>query len=116
MLNQEIADAIKEAIGENRAGDIYVVADNANKQSIKELSKLGIFIIPCKKGAGSIENGLQKLRSSDIFVHEDSLNLFFELGHYHYVLTENNKGERKVVPLDKHNHLIDALRYSLSIY
>lgn len=116
MLNSELADAINEAIGEERAGSIHVVADSANKQNIKELRKLGIYIIKCKKGAGSIENGLQKLRSSNIFVHEESLNMIFELNHYHYTLVVNTKGERKIVPIDKDNHLMDAARYSLSIY
>jgi phage terminase large subunit len=116
MLNSDLAEAVKESIGEDREGEIYVVADSANKQNIKELAKLGIYIIKCKKGSGSIEGGLQKLRSSNIFVHEESLNLIFELNHYHYTLVVNPKGERKIVPIDKDNHLMDAARYSLSIY
>jgi phage terminase large subunit len=116
MFNEELSDAIKEAIVNSREDEMYVVADHAQKQNIKELAKLGIYVIKCKKGPGSIEGGLQKLRSMNIFVHEESNNLQKELNNYHYVHKTNLLGERKIVPIDKDNHLIDAFRYSLSIY
>jgi phage terminase large subunit len=116
MLNSELADAINDAIEKGRFEEMYVVADHAQKQNILELAKLGIYIIKCKKGAGSIEGGLQKLRSMNLFIHEDSKNIQKELYNYHYVYKTNLLGEMKVVPIDKDNHLIDSLRYSLSIY
>jgi phage terminase large subunit len=116
MSNQELAESINVAIGDERQGEIYVVADSAAKSNIKELAKLGIYVIPCKKGPGSIEGGLQKMKSMNIFVHQESKNLIYELNHYHYVFKINLLGERKVVPIDKYNHLSDATRYSLTIY
>lgn len=118
MLNQDLADAIKEAINENGGieREAYTVADYAQSQNIKELAKLGIPIIKCKKGAGSIEAGLKKIRSANLYIHENSTNLEYELNHYHYIYKINLRGERKIEPIDKDNHLIDALRYSLSIY
>lgn len=116
LFNEQLAEIIKEAIGEEREGEIYVVADSAAKQNIKELQKLGIFIIKCKKGAGSIEGGLQKLRSMNIFVHEKSYNFKHELNNYHYILKVNLLGEMKIEPIDKDNHLIDAARYTVTIY
>jgi phage terminase large subunit len=116
MLNSELSDGINKAIDDGRFDEMYVVADHAQKQNIKELAALGIYIIKCKKGAGSIEGGLQKLRSMNVFVHKDSLNLHYELHNYYYVHKRNLLGEIKVVPIDKDNHLIDSFRYALSIY
>jgi len=116
MTNQELVEVINEAITPERQGEVYVVADSAAKSNIKEIKKLGVYVIPCKKGAGSIEGGLQKMKSMNIFVHKESNNLKYELNHYFYIFKVNMLGERKVVPIDKDNHLIDAARYSLNIY
>lgn len=116
MLNEDLADQINVSIAEGIEEESYVAADYAGGQNIIELKKLGIYIIKCKKGAGSIEGGLQKLRSSNLYIHKKSDNLKYELNHYHYIYKINILGERKIVPIDKDNHLMDALRYSLSIF
>lgn len=121
MENSQLADAINVAMAEDvdfdgNEREEYVVCDLAQPQNIIELRKLGILAIKCKKGPGSIESGLRKIRDANLFVHEDSENTKYELTHYYYVQVINNKGEMKIEPIDKDNHIIDGLRYSLSIW
>jgi len=117
VSNQDLANKIKDIEREcNNGQSMYTVADSARPEIIKELNKLGCHVIRCKKGAGSIESGIQKINSMDLFVHRNSLDLINELNHYHYVEKINALGERKIVPVDDYNHLLDSLRYSLSIW
>jgi phage terminase large subunit len=63
------------------------------------------------KGAKSLEEGVEFLRSFDIVVHPRCTHLIDELTMYSYK-TDPLTG--KVVPIleDKNNHVIDALRYA----
>ena len=111
----EIAEAIKKVYTE-RGGNFYCVADSARPEIIKELNLLGCSVVKAKKGAGSIMEGIQKINSTQLFVHKDSEELKTELNNYHYIEVINNRGERKTAPVDAFNHAIDALRYSLTLY
>jgi len=113
--NKEIGEAIKK-VYDDAGKQLYVICDNARPEIIKDLKLMGCAAIKCKKGPGSIEDGIQKINSKDLFVHKDSKDLHNELNNYHYVEILNNKGERKTAPVDAFNHLLDALRYSLSLY
>lgn len=117
VSNQDLSKKIKEVEKECNGGkQMYVIADSARPEIIKELQKLGCAVIPCVKGPGSIESGIQKLNSMDIFIHEDSSDLIIEAGRYCYVIKINNLGERKIVPIDKWNHSWDATRYGISLW
>ena len=115
VSNKEIAEEIKK-VYDQVGKQLYVICDSARPEIIKDLKLMGCAAMKCKKGAGSIEDGIQKINSKDLFIHKDSKDLQNELNNYHYVEVINNKGERKTVPVDAFNHLIDALRYSLSLY
>ena len=115
LKNSEIADAIKKIYSDN-GNEIYCIADNARPEIIRDLNEMGCAVVACKKGAGSIKDGIAKINSTNLFVHKDSNDLQNELNNYHYVERINSKGERKIEPVDSFNHLIDALRYSLSLY
>ena len=117
VSNQDLANKIKQIELEHNGGkNMYTIADSARPEIIKELQKLGCAVVKCKKGAGSIESGIQKINSMNLFVYKDSLDLINELNHYHYVEKINILGERKIVPVDEYNHLIDSLRYSISLW
>ena len=64
------------------------------------------------KGAGSIEDGIEFLRSFDIIVHPDCKHVADELTLYSYK-TDAQTGEILPFLEDKNNHTIDALRYAL---
>lgn len=88
-------------------------ADSARPETISYMQRHGYpHIEPAVKGAGSVEDGIEFLKSYNIVVHPRCTHTIDELSTYSYK-TDPLTGE--VVPLleDKNNHLIDALRYSL---
>jgi phage terminase large subunit len=82
-----------------------IVADGAESREINELRRKNLQVIRARKGPDSIKAGIKMLQGFDIIVTPTSTNLMYELRHYIW----NNK--KSGIPIDKHNHLIDASRY-----
>ena len=90
-----------------------IVADCARPDLIKDLVTCGYNVIPCDKstvnGIGSIKAGIDLLRGFMIMIHVDSNNMLMEFEQYQHKKHAN--GHWLEEPIDKHNHLIDGLRY-----
>lgn len=89
-----------------------IVADSARPETISHMRKNGFpKIMPAIKGAKSLEEGVEFLKSFDIIVHPRCKHLIDELTLYKY---KEDELTGKVLPVlaDKDNHLIDALRYA----
>ena len=107
--NDELANIIK-SLGFCKS---VIVADCAEQKSIAEIKKAGIARIkPCEKGKDSILHGIQKLQQYQIIVHSSCTGVITELQNYSW---EKDKKTDEYInkPIDKFNHYIDALRYSL---
>jgi phage terminase large subunit len=90
-----------------------IVADSARPETISHMRKNGFpKIMAAIKGAKSLEEGVEFLKSFDIIVHPRCTHLIDELTLYSY--KTDPLDESKVLPIlaDKDNHLIDALRYA----
>lgn len=90
-----------------------IVADSARPETISYMRKHGFpKILSAVKGARSLEEGVEFLKSYDIVVHPRCVHLIDELTMYSYK-TDTLTG--LVMPLlaDKDNHVIDSLRYAL---
>jgi len=87
------------------------ICDSANPQSIEELRRQGINAKPVKKN--SILHGIDLIKRSEFFIHENSTNLDNELMNYIWKTDKN--GNNLDEPLDDYNHLIDPLRYVLEM-
>jgi phage terminase large subunit len=88
-------------------------ADSARPETVSYMRRNGFpRIVAAIKGQGSLEDGVEFLRSFDIVVHPRCVNVARELTRYCYK-TDPQTGE--VLPMleDKNNHTIDALRYAL---
>lgn len=93
-----------------------IYADSANPGNISLLKRQGFNVDPVKKYSGSIEDGINHIKAYDqIIVHPRCTQLIKELGLYSYK-RDRVSGDIQPVPLDKDNHYIDALRYSLNKY
>lgn len=89
-----------------------ITADSARPETIDYLRRHGFPRISASmKGAGSIEDGLQYLQGMEIVYHPSCVNLAYELRNYSYKVDKRTE-DIAPVPVDKHNHLIDALRYA----
>ena len=89
------------------AGDSLIVADSAEPRLISELSR-DCNIVPAIKGQGSITFGISLLQDFGLVIDSNSLNLVKELNNYCWLEKKSR------TPIDKFNHLLDALRYSIS--
>lgn len=108
-LNDQIADAIKE-MGFAKS---TIMADAAEQKSIDEIKRLGVYRIkPCVKGQGSILQGIQKLQQYELVIHPSCKEIIEELNNYSW---EKDKQTNEYInkPIDKFNHYLDSLRYSL---
>lgn len=93
----------------------YVVrADNARPETISYLRRKGIpRIRAVEKGKGSVEDGIEYIKSFDkVIIHPRCVNVAKEFRLYQYKVDRITE-DILPVPLDKHNHAIDAIRYAL---
>ena len=89
-----------------------ITADSARPETISHMQKHGFpRILPAIKGAKSIEEGVEFLKSFDIVVHPRCVHTIDELTLYSYKL-DPMTGLVTPILSDKHNHVIDALRYA----
>lgn len=84
-----------------------IIADSSASRTIKDMKFQGINVIPVKKYAGSIVDGIRLMQDYEIIITERSFNLEKELMAYRWI--DSKAG----VPIDKNNHLIDATRYAV---
>jgi len=90
----------------------FITADSARPETISYMRRHGFpKINPAQKGAKSVEEGIEFLKSYDIIVHPRCVHTIDELTLYRYK-TDPLTG--LVLPLleDKKNHVIDSLRYA----
>jgi len=105
LTNDEIAKRVLEY-----AKNDMVICDSAEPKSIRELQLLGVRAVSAKKGKGSINFGIDWLKRQHIIIHPSCINFKREIELYRY---KERDGISIPVPVDKDNHLIDALRYAL---
>lgn len=89
-----------------------ITADSSRPETIAHMRKNGFpKIMPAVKGAKSVEEGIEWLKSYDIIVHPRCTHTIDELTMYSYK-TDPMTG--KILPIleDKKNHVIDSLRYA----
>lgn len=88
-----------------------IYADSAEPKSIDEIWEDGFNVHPALKGRDSIMNGIDKLKQFTLIVDKNSYNLAKELQNY--LWAEDKNGTKVNKPIDKWNHLLDALRYGV---
>lgn len=87
-------------------------ADSARPETVSYMKRQGFRITAAIKGQGSVEDGVEFLRSFDIIVHPRCVKVAEELTLYAYKV-DDHTGDILPVLEDKNNHTIDALRYAL---
>lgn len=103
MLSSDLTKELR------RYGDIKVFSDSADPRLVQEIHNGGVRIYPVEKGAGSIIAGIDKMKSLNVFVTENSYNLRKEFRNY--VWDKDKDGNYINQPIDAWNHGIDAVRY-----
>lgn len=105
LFNNEIGNKI----GRNQP---LCVADCAEPKSIAEIAMMGVNIIGSKKGKGSINHGINSVRSRKILITKRSVHGIKEQRNYCYI--KNVDGTYTNEPQDFGNHAMDAIRYAIA--
>lgn len=87
------------------------ICDSANPQAIEELRRNGINAKPVKKN--SILHGIDLIKRSNFYIHNESTNLLNELQSY--IWKQDKNGNNLDEPIDSSNHIIDGIRYVLEM-
>jgi phage terminase large subunit len=105
LTNDVLAEQAKDKIGKDR-----VACDSAEPKSIAELQNFGVDAYPVKKGKDSVNFGIDWLKQQTIIIDTSCINTRNEFQQYKW--KEDAGGNALKIPVDKNNHLIDALRYA----
>lgn len=112
MVGCEIVNLPELFMGVPDAEKWPITADSARPETISHMQKNGFPKIRAAiKGAKSLEEGVEFLKSFDIVVHPRCVHLIDELTLYKY---KEDPLTGAILPIleDKDNHVIDALRYA----
>jgi len=106
MTTSDLSTHFKqEGVGRN---PIYF--DAAEPRLIDELRRMGHNIQPSLKGRDSVNAGIDLLKRFKIHLVGSDDNLIMEFRNYKWVTDKT--GKLTNTPVDKNNHLIDAVRYA----
>ena len=112
MQNKHIVEDL-QASGVGRYTEVF--ADCAEPKSIADIRDAGFNVIACDKDApvksDKLKFQLQWMQGWKLYVTKDSLNLIEELRNYTWA--KDKDGTLLNQPIDKFNHLLDAMRYAV---
>lgn len=101
MVNADIAPYCHKGI--------ITYADSSEPKSIEEIRRLGAMIKGVRKGADSIDFGIQIMQGQYYLITSRSVNTIKEFRSYCWDTDKNGNKINK--PIDAFNHAIDAVRY-----
>lgn len=90
----------------------HITADSARPETISYMCRQGFRVRSARKGAGSIEDGIAKIKSYNVIIHPRCKRVIDEFSLYSYKIDPRTNAILPIVE-DKNNHFIDSLRYAL---
>lgn len=103
MLSSDIIKALK------RLPSRKIWSECADPRLLQEIHNGGLNIYPVRKFPGSIEAGIDFMKTKKIYITENSLNAKKEFDNYTYQQDKDGKWLNR--PVDNYNHVIDGVRY-----
>lgn len=89
-----------------------IYADNARPETIAYMRRDGFNIDGAEKGKGSVEDGIEWLKSFDEIVIHERCTLFQDEARLYSYKVDARTGEVLPIVVDAYNHGWDALRYA----
>ena len=107
LLNDKTIPIVREI-----SNGAIVWCDSAEPKSIHEYVVNGVNARGVKKGQGSVAEGINFIKKFEIIIHPSCQNFINEIEQYHYK-KDPKTGETLPDVVEKNDHLMDAMRYSL---
>ncbi|MFJ7369349.1 PBSX family phage terminase large subunit [Lysinibacillus sp. FSL K6-0057] len=114
ITNKELIEIINEKFPYVRGNRIPVIADSAMPGYIMEFARAGFNVIPTKKGAHSVTEGIDNVKRRKIFIADHCETFYKEIVSYKYIV--NKEGQSLNKPKDGNDHCMDSLRYAVYEY
>lgn len=115
LTHQHNSDIIADLQADAVSKYVPIYADCAEPKSISDISNAGFNVRACVKDApvksDKLKFQIQWLQGWKMNVTKDSINLINELRNYTWA--KDKDGNILNQPIDKFNHLLDALRYAV---
>lgn len=96
------------------AAERLIRADAARPETINEMNRRGLRVEGAPKWDGSVKDGIAHLRSYGRIVIHPRAPLAAQEARLYSYKTDPSSGDVLPVPIDKHNHVWDAIRYALA--
>lgn len=107
LTNDLLADEAIRMVGKD-----FIIGDSAEPKSIVEMQAKGVNITGAKKGKDSVTFGIDWLKQHKIIIDKRCVNHIKEFQQYQWKKDANGNAVTPPKPVDKNNHLLDALRYA----
>ena len=107
LTNQDIAQRLREL---DITRQTEIIADSAEPKSIEELHRQNFNVKGAKKGADSINMGIDVLRRFKLHITKNSTNTLNEFKYYKWLTDKNGHIVNKPAT-NQQDHIIDAVRY-----
>ena len=107
LTNQDIAQKLKEL---NISRQTEIIADSAEPKSIEELHRLNFNVKGARKGADSVNMGIDVMRRFKLHITKKSTNALNEFKYYKWTTDKNGKVINKPAS-NQQDHILDAVRY-----
>ncbi len=107
LTNDLLSDEARRMCGNER-----IIGDSAEPKSIQEMRNHNVNIVGAKKGADSITFGIDWLKQQTIVIDKTCVNHIKEFQTYQWKKDSNGNAVTPPKPVDRDNHLVDALRYA----
>ena len=109
LLTSELIQRMDELGIDKRA---LIVADCAEPDRIEEIYQSGDNVHAADKSQGSVEFGIDVVKSQTVHYHEESVNLYKEYVSYKW--REDKSGNVLDEPVKFNDHAMDAMRYCIA--
>lgn len=103
---------IYNKIKRHRALHLHFKADSSRPETIRELYDMGVKVQACKKGHGSIMDGIDYLNDFELIVDESCHHMIEEFENYSYKKDKSTGRYLDIPESNGFDHCADALRYA----
>lgn len=101
--------SIVQILKGNGFNENSVLFSEHDPDMIKSLRNLDINVFPARKGQGSVNAGIELLKTLKVKYTSSSRNLHRERSMYIWLV--DKEGRTTNIPIDSNNHTFDAIRY-----
>lgn len=110
LTNEQFLQELKDS---KFPTDVYYICDSARPEAIKTFKNNGLKALSVKKNKDSIKNSINLLKNKRIIIDSSCVHTIEEIETYQWLVDKNGNILDEV--LDKNNHCMDALRYSIDL-